>query len=279
VSRLCARFIDTACGPPSLVIANLKWVEAGPAIKGLKHGCCSTGYWTPEQLALRGTVKGHTLRVDRRSPAASKASPCRGASNASEAGSRLLGHARGDLDGDGRLEEVSVRANDDLPVRCRYQLVVRQSRRVRTRAVVAPIPDAAAQGYEPHLVGLAGVARGRGLEAIVDSNCCGAYVTGQWVFRERRNGLRLMRVRPDTTGVSNAFGNGASVCCGETPVCGRNLGVVLEFGEGQYARPVDDAFVFVQRGDAFIQIGRKRLRRPGKLEDFANCRPWIRARK
>src|SRR5262245_17144946 len=116
---------------------------------------------------------------------------CAAATTMNGAGSRVLGRAAGDLDRDGRIEEVSVVASDRRPVRCRYLLFVRQGRRVRTRPLLVPDPAAAAQGYEPYLVGLAAVARGRGLEAIVDSNCCGAYVTGQWLVREASIGLSL----------------------------------------------------------------------------------------
>jgi hypothetical protein len=211
--------------------------------------------------------------------AAQATKTCAAVSTMNGVGSRVLGRAAGDLDGNGRVEEVTVRANDRRPVRCRYLLVARQGRRVRTVRLSVPIPAVAAQGYEPYLVGLAAVARGRGLEAIVDSRCCGAYVTGQWLFREGSRGLQLMQVRPSVTGISGTFGNGASVCCGQTPVCGRHRGIVLEFGEGRYATPVEDADVFVQHGNTFVRTGRERFRRPGKLADFANCRPWIPARK
>ena len=36
---------------------------------------------------------------------------------------RVLGRAVGDMDGDGRAEQVSLRADDRLPFRCRYVLV------------------------------------------------------------------------------------------------------------------------------------------------------------
>jgi len=117
------------------------------------------------------------------------------------------------------------------------------------------------------------------LEAIVDTNCCGAYVTGQWLFRVTKSGLRRLQVRKSMTGVPNTFPNGASLCCGATPVCGSHRGIVLVFGEGRYARPIDEAEVWVQHPHTFVYTGRKYLPRPGRLEDFENCRPWIPARR
>lgn len=209
---------------------------------------------------------------------ASRANLCRGAAAGSQVGSRILGRAVADMDGDGHLEQVSVRADNRRPVRCRYVLVVRQAARLRIRVLAVPEPDAATQGREPFLIGLAGIARGKGSQAIVDTRCCGAYVSGQWLFRESNAGLRQMHVRPPLTLVSDTFPNGASLCCGDTPVCGSHRGIVVIFGEGQNAKPIDEADVFVQRRNTFRYSGRKRLPRPGKQEDFRNCRPWAAAR-
>jgi hypothetical protein len=191
----------------------------------------------------------------------------------SAVGLQALGLAVGDMDGDGLAEKVSLRRDERRPLRCRYLLVVRQGARVRTRIIAVAQPD----GNEPRLIGLAGIARGRGLEAIVDSNCCGAYVTGQWLFRETRSGLPQMHVRQFMTEIPDTFPNGASLCCGDTPVCGSHPGTVLVFGEGRYATAIDEAHVLVQHGDTFLYTGRRRLRRPGRREDFQNCRPWIAA--
>lgn len=209
---------------------------------------------------------------------ASRRDLCRGGVAGSQGGVRVLGHAVADMDGDGRLEEVSVRADDRRPVRCRYVLVVRQGAGLRTRVLAVSEPDAVTQGREPFLVGVAGIARGKGVQAIVDSRCCGAYVSGQWLFRETNAGLWQMHVRPPNLGVSDTFPNGASLCCGDTPVCGSDRGIVVVFGEGRNAKPIDEAEVFVQRGNTFRNSGRKRLRRPGRLDDFRNCRPWVAAR-
>jgi hypothetical protein len=202
---------------------------------------------------------------------------CSGVAAASAANLRILGHAVGDMDGDGHPERVIVWARGRRPIRCRYLLAVRQGARLRTRVLAVPDPVAAVQGYEPHLIGLAGVARGPGVEAVVDSNCCGAYVTGQWLFRETKAGLRQMHVRQPQpmTLVADTFPNGASICCGATPVCGRHRGIVLIFGQGRYAKAVDKAEVWVQHRDRFVYAGRKRMQRPGRLEDFQNCRPWV----
>ncbi len=182
------------------------------------------------------------------------------------------------MDGDGHLERINVRALDQRPARCRYVLAVRQGSQLRTRVLAVPDPVAPGQGNEPHLIGLAGVARGPGVQAVVDSDCCGAYVTGQWLFGETKAGLWQIRVRHPMTLVADTFPNGASLCCGTTPVCGRHRGIVLIFGEGRFARAIDEAEVWVQHRDTFVYARRERLRRPGKLEDFQNCRPWVPAR-
>src|SRR5207249_11705668 len=65
-------------------------------------------------------------------------------------GVRLLGHAVGDLDGDGRVEQVSVRADDRRPVRCRYLLVVRRGARLRTRLLTAPVREEVRELPSPH---------------------------------------------------------------------------------------------------------------------------------
>lgn len=65
--RLCARIVEYVdCrGEPRLLIANLgpgALFGYGPQpIKGLKHGCCSVGFWSPRRLAVRGVVVGNTL--------------------------------------------------------------------------------------------------------------------------------------------------------------------------------------------------------------------------
>jgi hypothetical protein len=206
------------------------------------------------------------------------ANGCSREGSGSGSSSRTLGQAIGDMDGDGHLERVSVQALDQRPARCRYLLAVRQGARLRTRVLPVPDPVAAEQGSEPLLIGLAGVARGPGVQAVVDSNCCGAYVTGQWLFRKTKAGLRQMRVRHSMTLVADTFPNGASLCCGATPVCGRHRGIVLIFSEGRSARAIAEAEVWVQHHDTFVYARRERLRRPGKLEDFQNCRPWVPAR-
>ncbi len=187
-------------------------------------------------------------------------------------GLRVLGHAVGDLDGDGYAEQVSVRADPHRPLRCRYRLVVQQGSRLRT--LILPVWEA--EGAEPYLVGLGGIARGPGLEAIVDSGCCGAYVTGQWLFRETSAGLEQMRVPQSDTLVPDTYPNGASICCGETPLCGPQRGVVLIFPEGHAAQVAKfhDVFVYVQHRDRFVWMGHEKVRSP-KTDDFGNCRPWL----
>ena len=195
-------------------------------------------------------------------------------------GTQVLGSAVGDMDGDGRTEAVSVQASRGRPVHCRWLLVVRQGKRVRTWTVPIPYAESVAAGaaLQPRLIGLAGIARGRGLEAIVDSMCCGAYVTDQWLLRETGSGIQLLRVRGPDVPIRDTFGNGSSVCCGQTPVCGALRGVVLVFGTGRGAKPVEEADVYVQRGDTFVWRG-KQVRRRSGAGDFGNCRPSIRARE
>jgi hypothetical protein len=63
-ARLCSRLNEYAdCrGAPRLLIANLSPDALfGGVIKGLKQGCCATGFWSPRPIALRGIVVGHTL--------------------------------------------------------------------------------------------------------------------------------------------------------------------------------------------------------------------------
>jgi hypothetical protein len=184
------------------------------------------------------------------------------------------------MDGDGRTEEVTVQASRTRPVRCRWLLVARQGTCARTWTLPIPYAASVAAGSapEPRLIGLAGIAGGRGLEAIVDSRCCGAYVTDQWLLRETGSGIELLRVRGPDAPIRDTFGNGSSVCCGQTPVCGARRGVVLVFGTGLGAKPVDEADVYVRRGDTFVWKGRRLRRRPHR-GDFGNCTPYIPARQ
>ena len=205
-------------------------------------------------------------------PLTASPSPDAAACGGSTPGGHVLGHVAGDIDGDGRAERVSLVRYRARPLECRFLLVARGGSRVRS----AVVPTGSAAWTEPQLIGLAGIARGSGLQAIVDSRCCGAYLTGQWLFRATHNQLKLLRVIKATTLVPNTFGNGASLCCGESPSCGSRRGVVLVFGEGRGAKPVDLAEVWVQQGEAFSFSRRERLRRPRK-DDFRNCKPFIAA--
>ena len=198
-----------------------------------------------------------------------EATACRGPTQ----GARVISHAVGDMDADGLTEQVSVVRYGARALRCQFLLVTRQGTRVRSAALY----DERIGAVNPSLVGLAGVARGRGLQAVVETGCCGSYVTGQWLFRETTQGLRKMRVDHSIAPpVGDAFENGYSLCCGLTPVCGSRRGIVLVFGEGRGAKSVDLADVWVQHGNTFRREGRKRFRRP-RHDDFGNCRPWIAA--
>jgi len=184
------------------------------------------------------------------------------------------------MDGDGRAERVSLRANDRRPFRCRYLLMTRQGRRVHMRVLILAHPDIAATGAEPVFVGLAGVARGHGLQAVVDGRCCGAYVSGQWLFEETRSELRQIHVRGRIDADPDTFPNGASLTHGMTSVCGPRRGEVLVLSLGRTARNVmvvGSTQRFVQRGDTFVSTSFVERQEPFRFEDFENCRPWIRA--
>lgn len=119
-------------------------------------------------------------------------------------GYRVKGKAlRGDVDGDGGKERVTLRVDGDRPPRCRHLLVAGT-----TSAVVRPLPW---PGTDPKLLLLAEIDGRAGLEPVVSLSPAAVYRPGA-VFTVRR--ARLVRMQPRLLPLADEFPSGVD-CTGE----------------------------------------------------------------
>ncbi len=134
-------------------------------------------------------------------PAAAAKPGCDGSADGYRVRGRVL---RGDVDGDGAADRVSLRVDRRRPPRCRYLLAVDDA-----TAPVRPFPW---PGTDPRLLLLAEIDGRAGLEPVVTLSPAAVYRPGA-VFTIR-NG-RLVRMRPALMPLADEFP--ASVDCTQTP--------------------------------------------------------------
>jgi hypothetical protein len=105
---------------------------------------------------------------------------------------RTKGRAlRGDVDGDGAADRVTVRADKKRPQACRYVLVAELRRGITVAARVKPLPW---PGTNPRLMLLAEVDGRGGLEPVVTLSPAAVYRPGA-VFTMRDDKLARMRLQ------------------------------------------------------------------------------------
>jgi hypothetical protein len=183
------------------------------------------------------------------------------------AGYRVKGEAlRGDVDGDGRADRVTLRVDRRRPRACRHVVVVRTGSK-RIAAPVRPLPW---PGTAPRLLLLAAIDSRAGVEPVVTLSPANVYRPGA-VFAVRRD--KLVRLR---LGRSNLFPLAdefpASTDCTAEP--GR-----LEVITSQVAE--DDSFwdvkrsLYRSRGRRFRRLSTERFRTPVGSdvvgESFRSC--------
>jgi hypothetical protein len=96
----------------------------------------------------------------------------------------------GDVDGDGREDQVSLRVNERRPAHCRYLLVVEIS---AGTAIIAPVAPLSWPGTDPDLLLLAEVDGRSGVEPVIALSPAAVYRPGA-VFTMRDGELRRMRL-------------------------------------------------------------------------------------
>jgi predicted small lipoprotein YifL len=122
-------------------------------------------------------------------PAAVEAPACDGSLD----GYRVKGRAlRGDVDGDGAADRVTVRADRKRPRACRHVLVAD----VGDRSLTAPVKPLPWFGTDPRLLLLAEIDGRAGLEPVVTMSPAAVYRPGA-VFTVHTRELVWMRLRPD----------------------------------------------------------------------------------
>jgi hypothetical protein len=132
-------------------------------------------------------------------PAATTTTPssptCEGVEHAE---SDLLGTYRtkgkelaGDLDGDGKAERVTLRADETRPARCRYLVVVEFP---TGRAIAAPVKPLEWPGTDPKLLLLAEIDGRAGVEPVIALSPAAVYRPGA-VFTLRDETLLRMRLQ------------------------------------------------------------------------------------
>jgi hypothetical protein len=105
-------------------------------------------------------------------------------------GYRVKGRAlRGDVDGDGRQDRVTVRVDRERPRSCRHVVVAE----LRGDAIVAPVKPLPWYGTDPRLLLLAEIDGRPGLETVVSMSPAAVYRPGR-VFAIRDGELETMRL-------------------------------------------------------------------------------------
>ena len=59
IDRLCTRLDEGLCVRPSIEIRGL----VPERVVGLEKGCCSVGYWSEDELVIRGVVADGVFHV------------------------------------------------------------------------------------------------------------------------------------------------------------------------------------------------------------------------
>jgi hypothetical protein len=195
--------------------------------------------------------------------------PARHSCDGSLDGYRVKGRAlRGDVDGDGRLDRVTVRVDRERPRACRHVVVAELG---GGRSVVAPVKPLPWFGTDPRLLLLAEIDGRRGVEAVVSMSPAAVYRPGR-VFTVRDGELVRMRLAgTDLFPLHDEFPAGTD--CADEP--GQIVVTTGEVGRPDSHYDVERS-VYEARGARFQRLRTERFRvevdREERGAPFRSCR-------
>lgn len=186
----------------------------------------------------------------------------------------------GDVDGDGREDRVSVRADEARPARCRYVLVVEIAAGTTIAAPVAPLSW---PGTDPEVRLLAEVDGHPGFEPVVALSPAAVYQPGA-VFTMRDDELRRMRLAGSESGdlfpFDDEFPTGVD-CTGEPGAIVVTFGDLADGGTDDrhwdiirsFYRAAGSGFERVREEEFRVEVGPDAERRWPELrgDPFLSC--------
>lgn len=169
----------------------------------------------------------------------------------------VRGRLAGDVDGDGRSDQVGLAVDRSATPSCRYVLWVRIRGHVAAHVVRQ---RESSEQYFPFLAELARVARGRGAQPVVDFGG-GAGVDSYGLYDLVGGKLVRMGVLPPLPKLGNTFQSGGTNAGGEGTICARGpgKGIVLVAGytvvQAERNQLPTQGGLYVQRGTVFVPVG------------------------
>jgi hypothetical protein len=197
------------------------------------------------------------------------------------AGYRTRGRAlAGDVDGDGRVDRVTLRTDDARPPRCRDVLVVEHR---GADAIVLPVTPLSWPGTDPRLTLLAEIDAQAGLEPVVELSPVAVYRPAA-VFTMRAGQLvRMLRevdakLPDDLFPVHDEFPSGVD-CAGKPGTIVVTVGNLVEHDDSQWDvtrsryRAVGTRFQLVGEKRFRLEVGPEAKQRWPELrgEPFRSC--------